>query len=169
MASLVSTAIGAAPVARLGVLRQRNVAQAVAAAPIQFEGRVQLAMTVDNRRQLSRPAFAARAAELRSSSGRAGRRSRLAVSASSAAAPAEESKEGAAGKQLVLVGLFVIWYASNIAFNIWNKQLLKLYPFPMTGTYIQLGIGSVLAILMWTFRLKAPPKARRNMKSCQPA
>ena len=60
----------------------------------------------------------------------------------------------------LLTLLFVVWYGSNIFFNLWNKQLLKAYAFPMTGTMVHLAIGSLLACLMWLLRVKQPPKAR---------
>lgn len=56
--------------------------------------------------------------------------------------------------------LFGLWYAANILFNIWNKQVLKAYNFPITGTFVQFGIGLLIASAMWLLRLKAPPKAR---------
>lgn len=88
----------------------------------------------------------------------------VSASADAAAeAPAPDQKKTDAKNKAVLIALFALWYASNIFFNIWNKQLLKLYPFPITGTFLQLGLGSVLAILMWTFRLKAAPQLNAEM------
>lgn len=166
MSSFVaSVAIARASAARAASRHEVSSRAVVAAAPVQCAGRQQLAMSVANRRQLSGPSVSARAAG-RAAAGAKGRQSRLAVSASADAAPAEEGKEsGGASKQLVLVGLFIIWYLSNIAFNIWNKQLLKIYSFPMTGTFIQLGIGSVLAILSWVLRIKSPPKVSSRGQS----
>lgn len=166
MSAAVTAALGVVPAARHGC-RQGKVTQSVASAgPLQSAGR-QLVMNVSNRRQLSRPSFAARAAASRAASGSKGRLTRLAVSADAAAVavPEPAAEESPAKKQIILVCLFVIWYLSNIFFNIWNKQLLKIYSFPLTGTYIQLGIGSVLAILMWTFRLKKAPKVRSRSPS----
>lgn len=160
MATLTSTAIGAVSAARPAV-RRGNAARAMATpGPAQSAGRGQLAMDMNNRRKLSTPAFAARAAELRAAGKGKERLARLVVSASAGEATAEEGKEGGVSKQLVLVGLFIIWYLSNIFFNIWNKQLLKLFSFPLTGTWIQLGIGSVLAILTWVLGIKKAPNVR---------
>ncbi|GAX78880.1 hypothetical protein CEUSTIGMA_g6319.t1 [Chlamydomonas eustigma] len=49
----------------------------------------------------------------------------------------------------ILATLFGGWYASNIAFNLYNKQVLSAFPHPLTMTTLQFGIGSVLAVSMW--------------------
>lgn len=38
--------------------------------------------------------------------------------------------------------------------------MLKAYTFPVTGTFVQFGIGLLLACTMWLLRLKQAPKAR---------
>ncbi|CAG9460679.1 unnamed protein product [Pedinophyceae sp. YPF-701] len=61
---------------------------------------------------------------------------------------------------LVLGGLIGMWYFFNIFFNIWNKQVFKVYQFPMTITTLQFLIGSVLACTMWLLRLHPTPKIK---------
>lgn len=58
--------------------------------------------------------------------------------------------------------LFGIWYTLNIYFNIFNKQVLKVYPFSATLTAFQFGCGTVLVLLMWTFNLHPKPKIRSS-------
>ncbi|MCD9642739.1 Palmitoyl-protein thioesterase 1 [Datura stramonium] len=59
---------------------------------------------------------------------------------------------------LVLGSLFGFWYLFNIYFNIYNKQVLKAFHYPVTVTLVQFAVGSVLVILMWTLNLYKRPK-----------
>ncbi|KAJ9568116.1 hypothetical protein OSB04_004082 [Centaurea solstitialis] len=59
---------------------------------------------------------------------------------------------------IVLGSLFGLWYLFNIYFNIYNKQVLKVFPNPITVTTVQFAVGSVLVFLMWTFNLHKRPK-----------
>ncbi|KAG8366888.1 hypothetical protein BUALT_Bualt16G0014800 [Buddleja alternifolia] len=58
--------------------------------------------------------------------------------------------------------MFAIWYLLNIYFNIYNKQVLKVYPFPATVTAFQFGCGTVLVLLMWALNLHPKPKISRS-------
>lgn len=59
---------------------------------------------------------------------------------------------------LTLGGLFGLWYLFNIYFNIYNKQVLKVYPYPITITTLQFAVGTVLVFFMWSFGLYKRPK-----------
>lgn len=59
---------------------------------------------------------------------------------------------------LVLGTLFGLWYLFNIYFNIYNKQVLKAFHYPMTVTLVQFAVGTVLVVFMWTFNLYKRPK-----------
>lgn len=61
-----------------------------------------------------------------------------------------------------LGGMFGLWYLLNIYFNIYNKQVLKVYPFPATITAFQFGCGSLLVLLMWSLNLHPRPKITRS-------
>ncbi|KAI8541459.1 hypothetical protein RHMOL_Rhmol08G0062400 [Rhododendron molle] len=63
---------------------------------------------------------------------------------------------------LKLGSMFAIWYLLNIYFNIYNKQVLKVYPFPATVTAFQFGCGTVLILLMWGLNLYPRPKVTRS-------
>ncbi|KAF3444636.1 hypothetical protein FNV43_RR14329 [Rhamnella rubrinervis] len=65
-------------------------------------------------------------------------------------------------KTLQLGSMFLIWYLLNIYFNIFNKQVLKVYPFPATVTAFQFGCATLIIILMWTLNLYARPKITRS-------
>ncbi|XXG74387.1 hypothetical protein AAC387_Pa07g3123 [Persea americana] len=83
------------------------------------------------------------------------------VRAKAASVPesADEAEKSAGIMQtLVLGSLFGLWYLFNIYFNIYNKQVLKVFPFPMTITTFQFAIGTVLVLFMWSTQLYRKPK-----------
>ncbi|WCJ36084.1 Phosphoenolpyruvate/phosphate translocator 1 chloroplastic [Euphorbia peplus] len=61
-------------------------------------------------------------------------------------------------KTLELGLLFGLWYLFNIYFNIYNKQVLKVFPNPVTITLIQFAVGTVLVSVMWILNLYKRPK-----------
>lgn len=63
---------------------------------------------------------------------------------------------------LLLGILFSLWYAANIVFNIYNKQVLKVFTYPVTCTEIQFAVGGVIALLMWSFKLHEKPKINKE-------
>lgn len=83
----------------------------------------------------------------------AARRPVMVKAAAAAASPDKKSMT-----QTAFLGLqFLGWYAFNIYFNIYNKQVLKVFPYPWTCTLLQFAGGIVIAAAMWTFRIwKAP-------------
>ncbi|GLT31907.1 hypothetical protein SLA2020_066070 [Shorea laevis] len=63
----------------------------------------------------------------------------------------------------VLLGaMFGLWYFLNIYFNIFNKQVLKVFPYPATVTAFQFGCGTLMIVIMWTFNLYNRPKLTRS-------
>ena len=88
----------------------------------------------------------------------------------SAAASVEISQEA---KKTALLGvLFGGWYAFNIVFNIYNKQVLKAFPYPWHCTMFQFMGGCVLIALMWGLNLVERPKkevfSTENLKMVLP-
>jgi len=69
----------------------------------------------------------------------------------------EKSKRSGAAGALALGVLFAAWYISNTIFNVYNKQVLKVYPFPLTCTAAQFLIGSLMMIVLWVFRVQRVP------------
>jgi len=87
-----------------------------------------------------------------------------------AGAGAESSEEGDSTAKLAALGcLFVAWYGTNIWFNIYNKQLFSIFPFPLTTTNIQFAIGSVVSLVFWaTGFVKLPQFNMGMIKSIYP-
>lgn len=73
----------------------------------------------------------------------------------------EFEKSSDAARTMQLGAMFGIWYLLNIYFNIFNKQVLKVYPFPATITAFQVGCGTVMIIIMWALNLCNRPKLTR--------
>lgn len=61
-------------------------------------------------------------------------------------------------KTLMLGSLFGLWYLFNIFFNIYNKQVLKVFPYPITITNFQFAVGTVVVLLTWSTGLYKSPK-----------
>ena len=91
-------------------------------------------------------------------------------SSSSSSSSVDEVQEESSGSNTLLLGvLFSLWYAANIVFNIYNKQVLKVFAFPVSCTELQFFIGSVIAITMWTLKLHPKPKVDKQLlKSIAP-
>ncbi|CAG9460678.1 unnamed protein product [Pedinophyceae sp. YPF-701] len=95
-----------------------------------------------------------------------GRRVAMTVAHAAAEGAGAEAGKGSGGLSkstvdtLVLGGLIGLWYFFNIGFNIWNKQVLKVYQFPMTCTVLQFSAGALLASAMWLLRLHPTPKIK---------
>ncbi|MCL7024310.1 hypothetical protein MKW94_015654 [Papaver nudicaule] len=77
-------------------------------------------------------------------------------------APSSNSSNNSLSQRLELGVLFCLWYVSNIYFNIFNKQVLKVYPYPVTISLIQFAIGTLLILIMWTFNLYKRPKITKS-------
>ncbi|KAK1359689.1 Phosphoenolpyruvate/phosphate translocator 1, chloroplastic [Heracleum sosnowskyi] len=70
----------------------------------------------------------------------------------------DEASKSKLKDTLVLGSLFGLWYLFNIYFNIYNKQVLKVFPYPVTVTTVQFAVGTVLVLFMWTTNLYKRPK-----------
>ncbi|KAL8097946.1 phosphoenolpyruvate/phosphate translocator 1, chloroplastic-like [Apium graveolens] len=70
----------------------------------------------------------------------------------------DEASKSKLKDTLVLGSLFGLWYLFNIYFNIYNKQVLKVFPYPVTVTAVQFAVGTVLVLFMWTTNLYKRPK-----------
>ncbi|GKD12140.1 phosphoenolpyruvate/phosphate translocator 2, chloroplastic-like protein [Tanacetum coccineum] len=65
-------------------------------------------------------------------------------------------------RTLQLAGMFGVWYSLNIYFNIFNKQVLKVFPYPTTVTTFQFGCGTLMILIMWTLKLHPRPKIHKS-------
>ncbi|XP_057948479.1 LOW QUALITY PROTEIN: xylulose 5-phosphate/phosphate translocator, chloroplastic [Malania oleifera] len=70
----------------------------------------------------------------------------------------EEQSEVANPKKLQLAIIFGLWYFQNIVFNIYNKKVLNVFPFPWLLASFQLFVGSVWMFLLWSLKLQPCPK-----------
>nr|KJB53166.1 hypothetical protein B456_008G295900 [Gossypium raimondii] len=83
---------------------------------------------------------------------------RFEVRATAAESAGEGEKSGSLVKTLELGLLFGLWYLFNIYFNIYNKQVLKVFHYPVTISAVQFAVGTIIVSLMWTFNLYKKPK-----------
>ncbi|KAA3459670.1 triose phosphate/phosphate translocator, non-green plastid, chloroplastic-like [Gossypium australe] len=83
---------------------------------------------------------------------------RFEVRATAAESAGEGEKSGSLVKTLELGLLFGLWYLFNIYFNIYNKQVLKVFHYPVTISAVQFAVGTIIVSLMWTFNLYKRPK-----------
>ncbi|KAK6928361.1 Sugar phosphate transporter domain [Dillenia turbinata] len=65
-------------------------------------------------------------------------------SAPESAGETNKSNADSTVRTLQLGAMFGLWYVLNIYFNIYNKQVLKVYPFPATITAFQFGCGTLI-------------------------
>uniref|UniRef100_A0ACD5XKA1 Uncharacterized protein n=1 Tax=Avena sativa TaxID=4498 RepID=A0ACD5XKA1_AVESA len=83
------------------------------------------------------------------------------VAATAASGKAEESgEEGgtALAKTLQLGVFFGLWYLFNIYFNIYNKQVLKVFPYPINITTVQFAVGTGISLFLWLTGILKKPK-----------
>uniref|UniRef100_A0A0D9XC71 Sugar phosphate transporter domain-containing protein n=1 Tax=Leersia perrieri TaxID=77586 RepID=A0A0D9XC71_9ORYZ len=82
----------------------------------------------------------------------------VAAAAGKSAAAAGEEEGGGLVKTLQLGALFGLWYLFNIYFNIYNKQVLKVFPYPINITNVQFAVGTAIALFMWITGILKRPK-----------
>ncbi len=68
-----------------------------------------------------------------------------------------------------LITLFLLWYAGNITFNIYNKQLLRSFAHPVAVSTLYMGVGGLLGWLSWRVGAVAQPAfTRAQLVACIP-
>lgn len=73
------------------------------------------------------------------------------------------------GATVLLSFLFGTWYWSNTAFNVFNKQVLKAFPYPLTCTAVQFAVAGAIMSLSWLFRMRPIPRINKfSIKSILP-
>ncbi|KAL3851233.1 hypothetical protein ACJIZ3_013115 [Penstemon smallii] len=66
--------------------------------------------------------------------------------------PSESSRK-------VKIGIyFATWWGLNVIFNIYNKKVLNVYPFPWLTSTLSLAAGSLIMLISWALRIAEPPK-----------
>lgn len=83
---------------------------------------------------------------------------------------AAADSESALFKKLKLGGLFGVWYALNIGYNIYNKKVLNLVPsLTWTIAWMQLFIGLFYVLPVWGLGIrKAPVLTNEQVKNLLP-
>ena len=72
---------------------------------------------------------------------------------------AEVDKKKGLAHTLKVGGLFGLWYALNIGYNIYNKRVLNLAPaLTYTTGFLQLFIGLIYVIPLWALNLRKKPE-----------
>ncbi|KAI7747422.1 hypothetical protein M8C21_014991, partial [Ambrosia artemisiifolia] len=74
----------------------------------------------------------------------------------------ETSETSKTTETLVLGLLFGLWYLFNIYFNIYNKQVLGVFPNPVTMTAVQLAVGTFIIFMSWALNLHKWPNISRG-------
>eukprot|EP00929_Paragymnodinium_shiwhaense_P104920 TRINITY_DN6974_c0_g1_i1.p1 TRINITY_DN6974_c0_g1~~TRINITY_DN6974_c0_g1_i1.p1 ORF type:complete len:470 (-),score=106.16 TRINITY_DN6974_c0_g1_i1:520-1929(-) len=84
------------------------------------------------------------------------------TTSSSAAAEGAVAVAPAAGAdwtgRAVLLAYIVLWYGFSIAFNIYFKRAVTVFPFPWACAWFQIASGCVIFGPLWAFGLRAAPK-----------
>ena len=63
---------------------------------------------------------------------------------------------------LQLVGLFVLWYAFNAGYNVYNAFMKRDFAFPWTTAAVQLLIGLIYAVPLWALKLRKLPNINKE-------
>ncbi|KAK1262111.1 hypothetical protein QJS04_geneDACA008975 [Acorus gramineus] len=58
--------------------------------------------------------------------------------------------------------VFVLWYLQNIIFNIYNKKILNVFPYPWFLATFQLFVGSLWMLFLWSSRLQPYSKPSKD-------
>ncbi|KAM1959710.1 hypothetical protein FF1_005155 [Malus domestica] len=61
--------------------------------------------------------------------------------------------------QRLKIGLyFATWWALNVVFNIYNKKVLNVFPYPWLTSTLSLATGSLMMLVSWATRIAEAPK-----------
>ncbi|CAH9082322.1 unnamed protein product [Cuscuta europaea] len=62
------------------------------------------------------------------------------------------------GAQKLKIGIyFATWWALNVVFNIYNKKVLNVFPYPWLTSTLSLAVGSLIMLLSWATRIAEAP------------
>ncbi|GAB4830910.1 glycerol-3-phosphate O-acyltransferase 2 [Ancistrocladus abbreviatus] len=61
--------------------------------------------------------------------------------------------------QRVKIGIyFATWWALNVVFNIYNKKVLNVFPYPWLTSTLSLAAGSLMMLISWATRIADAPE-----------
>ncbi|XP_008808381.2 xylulose 5-phosphate/phosphate translocator, chloroplastic-like [Phoenix dactylifera] len=61
-----------------------------------------------------------------------------------------------------LAVVFGLWYFQNVVFNIYNKKVLNIFPYPWLLASFQLFVGSLWMAFLWASRLQPFPRVSKR-------
>ncbi|XP_047317149.1 glucose-6-phosphate/phosphate translocator 1, chloroplastic-like [Impatiens glandulifera] len=60
--------------------------------------------------------------------------------------------------QKIKIGIyFAIWWSLNVVFNIYNKKVLNVYPYPWLTSTLSLATGSIIMLIAWITKIADAP------------
>lgn len=62
-----------------------------------------------------------------------------------------------AGRRIKIGIYFATWWALNVVFNIYNKKVLNVFPYPWLTSTLSLAAGSTIMLASWATRLVEAP------------
>ncbi|XP_075477564.1 xylulose 5-phosphate/phosphate translocator, chloroplastic [Primulina tabacum] len=65
-------------------------------------------------------------------------------------------------KNLKLPVVFGLWYFQNIVFNIFNKKVLNIFPYPWLLASFQLFCGAIWMLVIWSLKIQPCPKIDKS-------
>lgn len=68
-----------------------------------------------------------------------------------------ETKVEGSGRRLKIGIYFATWWALNVVFNIYNKKVLNVFPYPWLTSTLSLAAGSAIMLASWATRLVEAP------------
>lgn len=63
-----------------------------------------------------------------------------------------------AAKKVKIGIYFATWWALNVVFNIYNKKVLNVFPYPWLTSTLSLATGSLMMLISWATRIAEAPK-----------
>ncbi|KAL5973455.1 glycerol-3-phosphate O-acyltransferase 2 [Asimina triloba] len=63
-----------------------------------------------------------------------------------------------AGSKVKIGIYFAIWWALNVVFNIYNKKVLNVFPFPWLTSTLSLATGSLMMLISWATGIADAPE-----------
>ncbi|KZV54188.1 xylulose 5-phosphate/phosphate translocator, chloroplastic-like [Dorcoceras hygrometricum] len=76
--------------------------------------------------------------------------------------PDGEIKDPKPSKNLKLAVVFGLWYFQNIVFNIYNKKVLNIFPYPWLLASFQLFTGAIWMLVLWSLKIQPCPKIDKS-------
>lgn len=70
----------------------------------------------------------------------------------------EEDESESSAQRLKIAFYFATWWALNVVFNIYNKKVLTVFPYPWLTSTLSLAAGSAIMLATWATRVVEAPE-----------